>query len=71
VVVTPAGRLAWIGARVSRGVVVDAEVRRRIRATRDATFPLDRGTGIDPRSLRRSGSIVMWRDDGVARSAGL
>jgi hypothetical protein len=70
-VVTPAGRLAWIGVRVARGVVIEAEVRRRVRATRDAAFLLDRGTGIDPRSLRRSGSIVLWRYDGVGRSAGL
>jgi hypothetical protein len=70
-VVTPAGRLAWLGVRVARGVVIEAEVRRRIRATLDGTFLLDRGTGIDPRSLRRSGSLVLWRHDGVGQSAGL
>jgi hypothetical protein len=70
-VVTPAGRLAWIGVRVARGVVVAAEVRRRIRATLDGTVLLDSGVGIDPRSLRRSGSIMLWRHDRVGRSAGL
>jgi hypothetical protein len=70
-VVTPAGRLAWLGVRVARGVVIEAEVRRRIRGTSGASVVLDRGTGIDLRSLRRVGSIVRWRHDGVPRSAGM
>jgi hypothetical protein len=69
--VTAAGRLAWLGVRVARGVVVEAEVRRRIRGTSGASVVRDSGTGIDPRSLRRVGSIVRWRHDGVPRSAGM
>lgn len=69
--VTAAGRLAWIGVRVARGAVVEAEVHRRIRGTDGASVLLDSGTGIDPRSLRRVGSLLRWRHDGVARSAGM
>jgi hypothetical protein len=68
-VLTPAGRLAWLGVRVARGAVVDAEVRRRTRGTTGASIVLDRGTGIDPRSLRRSGGRVRWQSGAIARSA--
>jgi len=67
--VTAAGRLAWIGVRVSRDAVVAAEVRRRRPDFADRSVVLDSGTGIDPRSLRRSGSMLRWRNAGAARSA--
>ena len=41
-VVTPAGRLAWIGVRLMRGAIVDAEVRRRVPNSADQTVVLDR-----------------------------
>ncbi len=68
--VTAAGRLAWIGVRVSgRGrAIVAAEVRRRRPDFSDQSVVLDSGTGIDPRSLRRVGSMLRWRSAGVARS---
>ena len=69
--VTAAGRLAWLGVRVARGAVVEAAVHRRIRGTSRESVVLDRGTGIDPRSLRRVGSILRWRHDGVGRSAAM
>ncbi len=69
--VTAAGRLAWIGVRVARGVIVAAEVRRRRPEFSDRSVVLDSGTGIDPRSLRRAGSRVRWRHDGAARSAAM
>ena len=70
-VLTADGALAWIGVRVAAGAIVAAEVRRRVPATRRASEPLDRGAGIDPRSLRRRGSKVLWRNAGVARSAAI
>jgi len=69
--VTAAGRLAWLGVRVVRGALVEAEVRRRIRGTIGHSLVLDSGSGIDPRSLRRVGSMLRWRRDGVARSAAI
>lgn len=69
--VTSAGRLGWLGVRLARGVIVEAEVRRRSGATRAGSVVLDSGTGIDPRSLRRAGSMLAWRHDGVARSAAM
>jgi hypothetical protein len=69
--VTAAGRLAWLGVRVARGVVVEAEVRRRVRGSRAGSVALDSGTGIDPRSLRRVGSMLRWRHDGMAHSAAI
>ncbi|MEA2143608.1 MAG: hypothetical protein QOI64_2038 [Solirubrobacteraceae bacterium] len=69
--VTAAGRLAWIGVRVSGGVVVAAEVRRRRPDFSDRSVVLDSGSGIDPRSLRRVGSMLRWRHDGAARSAAM
>ena len=70
-VVTPAGRLAWIGVRIMRGAIVDAEVRRRVPNSADQTVVLDHGTTIDPRSLRKGGGRVQWRHDGAAHSARL
>ena len=67
--VTAAGRLAWLGVRVAGGAVVEAEVHRRVRGTSGASVVLDSGTGIDPRSLRRAGSLLRWRHDGTPRSA--
>ncbi len=67
--VTAAGRLAWIGVRVSGGDVVAVEVRRRRPDFSDQSVVLDSGTGIDPRSLRRAGSMLRWRHDAIARSA--
>lgn len=69
--VTAAGRLAWIGVRVSGGGVVAAEVRRRRPDFSDQSVVLDSGTGIDPRSLRRVGSMLRWRHGGIARSAAM
>jgi hypothetical protein len=69
--VTAARRLAWIGVRVSGGVVGAAEVRRRRPDFSDRSVVLDSGSGIDPRSLRRVGSMLRWRHDGVARSAAM
>ncbi len=69
--VTAAGRLAWIGVRVARGAIVAAEVRRRRPDFSDQSVVLDSGTGIDPRSLRRAGSMLRWRHAGVARSAAM
>ena len=69
--VTPAGRLAWLGVRLARGVIVEAEVNRRVRGTGADSVVLDSGTGIDPRSLRRVGSMLRWRNAGVARSASI
>ena len=71
IVVTPAGRLAWVALRVAGGTVVDAEVRRRVRGSQRAATVLDRGAGIDPRSLRRRGARVRWRSGGALRSASL
>ena len=68
-VVTASGRLAWVGVRVARGVVLDAEVRRRVPASSDRSDRLDSGSAIDPRSLRRRGTQVLWRHAGAARSA--
>jgi hypothetical protein len=68
-VLTAAGRFAWIGVRLSRGDIVAAEVRRRLPGFSDRSAVLDSGAGIDPRSLRLRGSQVRWRDNGVARSA--
>jgi len=68
-VLTAAGRFAWIGVRLSRGDIVAAEVRRRLPDFSDRSAVLDSGAGIDPRSLRLRGSQVRWRDNGVARSA--
>ena len=71
-VVTPAGRLAWIGVRiVTHGVIADAEVRRRVPNSADRSIVLERGTTIDARSLRKGGGRVSWRNAGVARSARL
>jgi hypothetical protein len=70
-VVTPAGRLAWVGVRVRGGAIVGAEVRRRVRATSGRSVVLDSGTAIDPRSLHRSGSIALWQRGDIARSGGL
>jgi len=68
-VVTAEGRLAWLGVRIAGGAVVHAEVRRRLPDFSDQSVALDSGAGIDPRSLRRRGSRVLWRNAGVARSA--
>ena len=70
-VVTPAGRLAWIGVRIMRGAIADAEVRRRVPNSADQTVVLDHGTTIDPRSLRKGAGRVQWRNADVARSARL
>lgn len=70
--VTAAGRLAWIGVRVSsRSAIVAAEVRRRRPDFSDQSVVLDSGTGIDPRSLRRVGPMLRWRSAGIARSASI
>jgi len=68
-VLTASGRLAWLGVRLARGGIADAEVRRRLPDFSDQSVVLDRGAGIDPRSLRRGGSRVLWRNAGAARSA--
>ena len=70
-VLTATGRLAWIGVRVERGAVVAAQVRRRLPRSQRGSAVLDSGTGIDPRSLRRRGSEIRWRNAGVARSAAI
>ena len=69
--VTPGGGLAWLGVRVARGAVVAAEVRRRRPGFADRSVVLDSGVAIDPRSLRRRGSRVQWRNAGAARSAAI
>ena len=68
-VLTPAGRLAWVGVRVARGAVIDAEVRRRGTEAKAGSAVLDSGITIDPRSLRRRGSTLQWRKAGVTRYA--
>ena len=70
-VVTAGGRLAWLGVRVARGAVVDAEVRRRGIAAKVGSVVLDSGSTIDPRSLRRRGSTLSWRKSGVTRYAAI
>jgi len=67
-VLTAAGRFAWIGVRVSRGAIVAAEVRRRGHGSAERAIVLERGAGIDPRSLRLRGSRVHWRNAGIAGS---
>lgn len=68
-VVTPEGRLAWLGVRVRGGVLIGAEVRRRARGSRSRSVLLDRGAAIDPRSLRRRGNRASWRKAGTRRCA--
>ena len=68
---TAAGRLVWIGVRVSRNAIVAAEVRRRRPDFSDQSVVLESGTGIDPRSLRRVGSMLRWRSAGSTRSASI
>lgn len=70
-VVTAGGHLAWLGVRVVRGAVVDAEVRRRGVAAKVGSVVLDSGSTINPRSLRRRGSTMSWRKAGVTRHAAI
>ncbi|MDQ3723307.1 MAG: hypothetical protein M3376_09640, partial [Actinomycetota bacterium] len=70
-VLTLGGRLAWIGVRLTGGRITSAEVRRRRPDFADQSVVLDSGAGIDPRSLRRRGSRVLWRNAGVARSVAI
>jgi hypothetical protein len=70
-VVTPAGRLAWVAVRIMRGAIADAEVRRRVPNSAERTVELDGGTTIDPRSLRKGDGRVLWRNAGLLRSARL
>lgn len=65
------GRMAWLGVRVSSGKVVEAEVRRRAHGSSTKAVGLDRGAGVDPRSLRRGSTRAFWSKDGTRRSAPL
>ncbi len=70
-VLTSAGRFAWMAVRVRGGTVVRVEVRRRVAGSGGTAVLLDRDAAIDPRSLRRIGARVYWRKAGVVRSAAL
>jgi hypothetical protein len=70
-VLTASGRVAWIGVRRQGGAIVAVEVHRRVRGSQRASTVLDGASGIDPRSLRRSGARVRWKRAGVVRSASL
>jgi hypothetical protein len=69
--VTAAGRLAWVAVRVAHGAIVAVEVRRRARDPKGRPVLLDSSTDIDPRSLRREGSLLTWRHGAVLRSAAM
>jgi hypothetical protein len=69
--VTAAGRLAWVAVRVAHGANVAVEVRRRARDPKASPVLLDGSTDIDPRSLRRTGSLLTWRHGAVLRSAAM
>jgi hypothetical protein len=60
------GRLAWIGiASGDKDLGKVVEVRTLVRGKPKT---LDRGTGIDPKSLKVSGSTITWTKDGVAKT---
>jgi hypothetical protein len=69
--VTAAGRLAWLAVRIVGGHVVAVEVRRRARDPNGPPVLLDSSTDIDPRSLRRNRSMLIWHHGEIVRSAAM
>lgn len=69
--VTPRGRVAWLAVRRSGLRVLTVEVLRRAHGPNRRAVLLDRGTDIDPRSLRRRGGRIIWKRAGVRHSASM
>ena len=67
VVVRPDGAVAWIGTGVS--IIRHSQDVEVHKLDRDGSRTLDRGAGIDARSLRLRGSRITWRHGGRTLSA--
>jgi hypothetical protein len=69
---TQTGALAWIGAVVDGpGASGSQPLPVVSRVNSSGIAELDRGTGIDVRSLRLRGSMLTWIHDGITKSATL
>jgi hypothetical protein len=67
VLLQPDGRVAWIGTAKGDpdlGTVIEVHALVAGKASK-----LDSGTGIDPKSLKVSGSTISWTKDGTPKSA--
>jgi hypothetical protein len=69
VVVRRTGSAAWLWRRQAHGTAETWTVSRSPRCGSPAT--LAAGPDVDPETLRRDGSRVVWRQGGVAHRAGL
>jgi hypothetical protein len=69
VVVKPNGAVAWIGVASS---IISHRSQVEVDAASGASSRvLERGSRIDPHSLRLRGSLLTWSDGGRTRSASL
>jgi hypothetical protein len=66
-VLTAAGAVAWVTTRREHGQLTGVTVSAA--PPRGSAAVLDRGTAIDPTSLRLSGATLSWRDGGATRTA--